>query len=70
LFQAINLRIDLSSGTISSEGKNYNVMKFILKSTYEPNIWKEMLTKFSGLTVNNIHYNNNIWNYEGTIYVK
>ena len=70
LFQAINLNIDLSLGEISSDGKMFKVVKFTLKSTYEPNIWKEMLTKFSGLSVNNIHYNNNVWNYEGTIYVK
>ena len=31
---------------------------------------EEILTKFSGLTVNNIRYNNGTWNYEGTIYVQ
>lgn len=70
LFQAINLSIKLDDGTVSSEGKSYKILKYSINSMYEPNIWKEMLTKFSGLRVNNIRYNSGVWNYEGTIYVQ
>ena len=70
LFQAINLSIKLDDGTVSYEGKSYKILKYSINSMYEPNIWKEMLTKFSGLRVNNIRYNSGVWNYEGTIYVQ
>ena len=70
LFQAINLSIRLNDGTASSEGRSYKTLDFMIDSKYDPNIWKEMLTKFSGLKVNNIRYNNGVWNYEGTIYVQ
>ena len=70
LFQAINLSIRLNDGTASAEGRSYKTLDFMIDSKYDPNIWKEMLTKFSGLKVNNIRYNNGVWNYEGTIYVQ
>jgi hypothetical protein len=70
LFQAINLSINLKEGQVSTGGKVYNLLDFTVNSNYDPNIWKEMLTKFSGLKINNIRYNNSVWNYEGTIYVQ
>ena len=70
LFQALNLTIKLSEGKVSVGGKTYITLNFIIDSTYDPNIWKEILTKFSGLSINNIRYHNGVWNYGGTIYVQ
>ncbi len=70
LFQALNLSISLSTGKVTSGGKVYNTLNFRINSTYDPNVWKEMLTKFSGLKINNIRYNKGVWNYEGTIYAQ
>lgn len=70
LFQALNLSISLGNGQVKSGNKIYNYLTFRINSTYDPEIWERMLTKFSGLTVNNIRYNNGTWNYEGTIYVQ
>lgn len=70
LFQALNLSININEGKVSSGGKVYKTLNFTINSTYDPNIWKEMLTKFSGLKINNIRYNKGVWNYEGTIYAQ
>ena len=70
LFQSLNLKIQLSNGKVKVGDKTYSLINFRINSKYDPNIWKEMLTKFSGLKVNNIRYNNGVWNYEGTIYVQ
>ena len=70
LFQALNLTVRLSDEKVSVGGKVYYSLNFVINSKYDPNIWKEMLTKFSGLKINNIRYNNGVWNYEGTIYVQ
>ena len=70
LFQALNLSIALGNGQVKSGNKIYNYLTFRINSTYDPEIWERMLTKFSGLTVNNIRYNNGTWNYEGIIYVQ
>lgn len=70
LFQALNLSIRLTDSKISSGGKVYQSLDFVINSTYDPNVWKEMLTKFSGLKINNIRYNKGVWNYEGTIYAQ
>ena len=70
LFQALNLSISLNPGQVSAGGKVYNMLNFKVDSKYDPDVWKEMLTKFSGLKVNNIRYNKGVWNYEGTIYVQ
>ena len=47
------------------------VLTFKLKSEYNPQIWLQLLTKFSSFEINNIEYgiNNNSWNYEGVFYV-
>lgn len=70
LFQALNMSIALGNGQVKTGNKVYNYLTFRINSTYDPEIWERMLTKFSGLTVNNIRYNNGTWNYEGTIYVQ
>lgn len=70
LFQSLNLQIQLSNGKVKVGDKTYSLINFRINSKYDPNIWKEMLTKFSGLKVNNIRYNKGVWNYEGTIYVQ
>ncbi len=70
LFQAINLSIRTSVGKVSLGGKVYQSINFVINSTYDPEVWSKMLTKFSGLKINNIRYNNGVWNYEGTIYAQ
>lgn len=70
LFQTLNLKISLSDGKVKAGSKVYNFMNFKINSTYDPKIWQPLLTKFSGLKVNNIRYNKGVWNYEGTIYVQ
>lgn len=70
LFQALNLSIGLSNGQVNAGSKVYKYVNFRINSKYDPEIWEKMLIKFSGLKVNNIRYNNGVWNYEGTIYVQ
>jgi len=70
LFQTLNLSISLTNGKTKAGKKVYPYLGFKVNSKYDPEIWKPMLTKFSGLKVNNIRYNNGVWNYEGTIYVQ
>ncbi len=70
LFQALNLSINIAEEQSTVSGKVYNSLKFNIKSSYDPEVWKELLTKFSGLRVNNIRYNNGTWDYEGAIYVQ
>ena len=70
LFQTLNMSISLSNGNLKAVNKVNYFFNFRINSKYDPEIWKPMLTKFSGLKVNNIRYNNGVWNYEGTIYVQ
>lgn len=70
LFQTLNLSISLTSGSEKVGNKVYKFLNFRMDSQYDPEVWKQMLTKFSGLKVNNIRYNQGVWNYEGTIYVQ
>ena len=70
LFQALNLDVGLSNGSIRAGNKTYSYVTFKISSKYDPEIWKQLLTKFSGLEINNIFYNNGIWNYEGIIYAQ
>ena len=70
LFQSLNLTIGLSNGVVRVGEKNYSYIDFKLDSKYDPEVWKNLLTKFSGLKINNIKYNKGTWNYEGTIYVQ
>ncbi|MBO5441333.1 MAG: type 4b pilus protein PilO2 [Alphaproteobacteria bacterium] len=70
LFQTLNLSISIADGKVQVGEKIYNYLSFKVVSKYDPEVWKSLLTKFSGLKVNNIMYNNGTWNYEGTIYVQ
>ncbi len=70
LFQTLNMSINISDGQVKTGNKVYGLMNFRINSKYDPEIWKPLLTKFSGLKVNNIRYNQGVWNYEGTIYVQ
>ncbi len=70
LFQALNLSINLVKAQTSVGGKVYHSLNFAINSKYDPDVWKDLLTKFSGLKINNIRYNKGVWNYEGTIYVQ
>ena len=70
LFQTLNLSISLGDGTLKSGDKVYYFVTFKILSNYDPEVWKEMLTKFSGLEINTILYSRGTWNYEGTIYVQ
>ena len=70
LFQTLNLSVSLADGNIRIGDKTYSYINFNINSKYDPEVWKVMLTKFSGLQINTILYNNGTWNYEGTIYVQ
>ena len=72
LFQSIGVAISIAKGTTkSSTGKVYNMLSFSINSEYNPLIWSDLLTKYSGLDIRIITYSpsSNIWHYEGTIYV-
>lgn len=70
LFQSLNLQVGLTDGNVRAGDKTYSYINFKITSKYDPNVWKDVLTKFSGLKVNTILYNRGTWNYEGTIYVQ
>ena len=70
-FQAINHDVALMDGEYTSNRKNiYRFIKFKFSSVNNPMVWKDLLTKFSGLEISMIKYNNNgnLWDYEGVIY--
>ena len=82
LFQSLDLKISLSDKTMtltpppSNSGQprppiNYKMVQFTFSSEQNPLVWKDLLTKFSGLTITNIRYDSQsaIWHYEGAIYV-
>ena len=70
LFQSLNLSVSLADGKAKVGDKIYQYLTYKINSRYDPEVWKPMLTKFSGLKVNTIRYNNGTWNYEGIIYVQ
>lgn len=70
LFQSLNLSISISDKSLRLGDKTYTFLTFSIVSNYDPEIWKQMLTKFSGLEINNILYNNGTWKYEGRIYAQ
>ena len=70
-FQSIGQSIGLSDYTYTSPQQNvYRSVKFKFSSNYNPRIWSNILTKFSGLEINSIKYNpaTGVWDYEGAIY--
>ena len=70
-FQSIGQTVSLTDYTYTSPQQNvYRSVKFKFSSTYNPRIWSNLLTKFSGLEMNSITYNpdTGVWDYEGAIY--
>ncbi len=71
LFQSIGQGIALSNGSFTSPQKKiYKFINFRFSSRYNPLVWNDLLTKFSGLEIKNIKYTptNETWDYEGIIY--
>ncbi len=72
LFQAIGQKVALTSFSyVSPQNNVYSSVQFKFTSNHNPLVWMDLLTKFSGLTINMINYNvgNDMWDYEGAIYV-
>lgn len=70
-FQSIGQPVNLGDGSITSPEKNiYRYIGFGFSSNYNPTVWRDMLTKFSGLEIRKIDYSSGseTWNYEGAIY--
>jgi len=73
LFQSIAQEISLTDNVYTSPQQNvYRSIKFSFISTYNPKVWSDLLTKFSGLEITLIQYNpeSGTWHYEGAIYAK
>lgn len=71
LFQSIDQTISMSDYTYTSpKQKVYKAIKFKFSSGYNPQIWSNLLTDFSGLEINSIQYDpaSGVWSYEGAIY--
>lgn len=69
LFQSIGQNVSLSDGSFTSPEKNiYRFIGFSFSSRYNPLVWSDLLTKFSGLDIRMINYNGGEWTYEGAIY--
>lgn len=71
LFQSIGMPVSLADGSYTSEEKNiYRFIAFKFASQYDPKVWSNLLTKFSGLDIKVINYNpdTKVWDYEGAIY--
>ncbi len=70
-FQSIDQKVALNDEVYTSPQQNvYRSVKFKFSSNYNPKVWSNLLTKFSGLTINLIMYNpeTGVWEYEGAIY--
>ena len=71
LFQAIGQNVALSDYSYTSpQNTIYRSVKFKFSSVNNPIIWRDLLTKFSGLEIIMIKYNKDSerWDYEGAIY--
>ena len=76
-FQVMNLPINLGevSEQVSSEQskerfETFHKLKFSFSSPHNPEVWINLLIKYSGLEINLITYTpGGVWNYEGAIYV-
>ncbi len=70
-FQSIDQTVSLTDESYTSPQKNiYRSVKFKFSSNYNPKVWSDLLTKFSGLKINLIKYHpdSGVWDYEGAIY--
>lgn len=71
LFQGIQMPVSISPVSEKSPQKNiYKSVKISFTSKYDPTVWQDILTKFSGFRINVIKYDvhANSWYYEGAIY--
>lgn len=71
LFQAIGQQVKLSDYSYTSpQNTVYRSVKFKFTSDNNPLVWRDLLTKFSGLEIIMIKYNKDSekWDYEGAIY--
>lgn len=71
LFQSIAQDVSLADNVYTSPQQNvYRSIKFSFTSNYNPKVWSDLLTKFSGLEITLIQYNpeSGTWHYEGAIY--
>lgn len=71
LFQALNQPVALTDAVYTSNRKRvYKKVKFTFSSVNNPIVWRDLLTKFSGLEISIIKYNakSEKWYYEGAIY--
>ena len=72
LGQALGMKFSMTSASVTSPQHNvYRHVKFKFNSKFKPHVWKDMLTKFSGVEINSIKYkpDSKVWDYEGVIYV-
>ena len=72
MFQSIGQPVNLNSFSYTSPRNNvYRSVQFTFDSVQNPISWNKLLTKFSGLEINNIKYDisSKMWHYEGAIYV-
>ena len=70
-FQSIGQSVNLVDYVFTTPQQNvYRSVKFRFSSNYNPRIWSNLLTKFSGLEIDSIKYDpaSGVWNYEGAIY--
>ncbi len=85
LFQSLDQSITLSDAVVKveppkknnrfmqeeEEAKEYKTVSFSFSAPQNPLVWRDILTKFSGLVIHNVRYDTitGLWNYEGAIYV-
>lgn len=72
LFQAFNQPVALTDSVYTSNRKRaFKKVNFTFSSVNNPIVWRDLLTKFSGLEISMIKYNKQTekWDYEGAIYV-
>lgn len=71
LSQGLQMPIGVSPQTMKTkQQKVYKFVKISFSSKHDPTVWRDILTKFSGFTINVIKYDvhANSWYYEGAIY--
>lgn len=73
MFQSIGGKVVLTNGAFTQNAgedqrRTFRYVGFSFSSTYNPLVWSDLLTKFSGLDIKVINYNGSEWTYEGAIY--
>jgi hypothetical protein len=69
---ATNLGAQFNSSQEQTKTRTYEVMELKFSSTFAPQMWGILFTKFPGLQINQIEYipENRTWNYEAIIYAR